>query len=85
MRESEFNQLAEATVSRFMNRVPTPYAKGMTAIDGDEYWLAVENLVLVLADREVAITPDERDDLYRLVEEMRAPDLLEKLDGLIVM
>jgi hypothetical protein len=84
MEQWEFHQLAHATVTRFLHRIPARYAGGFEAeLDGGEYSTAVENLVLTLVNDSVPVAPTERDDLRRLLEYLHESS--SKLDGLNVV
>ena len=51
MEQREFHDLTEAMVTRFLSRIPTKYVGGFEAeLDGGEYAMAVENLVLTLVN-----------------------------------
>jgi hypothetical protein len=81
MEQWEFHELAQATVNRFLDRIPTKYVGGFESeLDGGEYSTAVENLLLTLVDDRVPVTRDEQEDLRRLLDYLKQP--ISKLDQL---
>jgi hypothetical protein len=82
MQQWEFHELARATVERLLARVPAQYRAGFEAeLDGGEYVLAVEELVLTLIRDQVPVAPAELDDLRRLLAHLRQP--LTRLDAVL--
>jgi frataxin-like iron-binding protein CyaY len=81
MEQSEFHELTEATVARFLDRIPARYVDGFEAeLDGGEYTMAVENLVLTLVNDKVPVTQSEQEDLRQLLDYLNQPT--SKLDDL---
>ena len=84
MQQWEFHELAQAIVTRFLDRVPARYVDGFeAALDGGEYSMAVEDLVLTLVNDKVPVTPVEREDLHRLLDYLNQP--VDALDGLTLV
>ena len=83
MGQWEFHELAETMVNRFISRIPAKYVDGFEAeLDGGEYRIAIENLVLTLVNDKVPVAPAERDDIRRLLDYLSEPTAA--LDGLTV-
>ncbi len=82
MSQQEFHELAHRMVVGFLPRIPDRYVEGFEAeLDGGEYALAVENLVLTLVNDRVPVTTAEREDLHRLLDYLNQPTTA--LDGLV--
>jgi hypothetical protein len=81
MEQWEFYELTEATVARFLARMPATYVRGFESeLNAGEYSMAVDDLVATLLKENVPVTADERDDLRRLVRHLKQPtDPLDRL------
>ena len=74
MDQSEFHELTEATVNQVLDRIPSKYIPGFEAmLDGGEYSMAVEDLVLTLINNQVPATGAEQESLLRLLVYLRQP------------
>lgn len=74
MEYDEFAELAEQTIEQLLDRIPERYRKpiGSLMYAGEERE-AVTNLAATVADDQVPVTADERDDLRRLLEYLKEP------------
>jgi len=81
MSHQEFHELAHSTVVGFLPRIPDRYVEGFEAeLDGGEYALAVENLVLTLVNDQVPVTSAEWEKLHQLLAYLNTPAAV--MDGL---
>jgi hypothetical protein len=79
----EFMNAADALIERLAPRIDPQQAKLMrrTAYAG-EWGETIDELIATLLARRTPVTPDERDELLRLLAYMKEP--ADRIDGLVV-
>ena len=81
MEQWEFDELTEATVNRFLPRIPERYVQGFhSMLYAGELSMAVDDLVHTLSANNVPVTRSEQEDLRRLMDHLGQPtDMLANL------
>lgn len=86
MDSADFHDFTDTVIEQLLPRMPQGFLDVYKIYaDAGEYWYLVESLVWALVDGQVPVSPQERDQVYQLVNHFKQKtEMLAKLDGLTV-